>query len=130
MGTELVCLPLPRCLCLSLFFLPLLSSQLSLQFPLAPVLEVIGERRQQKKIGSATTEEVVAPVSQTPVLMTDPCKVWQEPVIMTPMGISFIRPEAGIAGTSAVGAGSVAVEANQEPNLDQGLLLDHLLGRL
>merc|ERR1712037_72058 len=124
MGTELKCLP--RCWCLSLFFLPLLSLQLSLQLPLAPALEEIGERRLRKRIGSAQMERVVAPAPPTPVPMTASCEVRQELIITTPMGISFLPLVAGIAGTSAVAAGSVAVAANPGPSGSTGHLLDLL----
>merc|ERR1712037_69568 len=104
--------------------------ELSLQLPLAPALEEIGERRLRKRIGSAQMGRVVAPAPPTPVPMTASCEVRQELIITTPMGISFLPLEAGIAGTSAVAAGSVAVAANPGPLLDQGLPLDlgHLLG--
>ena len=66
--------------------------------PLAPALEEIGERRLRKRIGSAQMERVVAPAPPTPVPMTASCEVRQELIITTPMGISFLPLEAGIAG--------------------------------
>merc|ERR1712037_996728 len=125
---ELGCLLRRRCWCLSLFSLPLPSLQLSLHSPKAPALAMNGELRRQKKHcqRSATTEKVVAPASSTPVPMTDPSGVWQEPIIMTRMGTAFLPLEAGIAGTSAVPAATLAVEANQGQRgslLDLGLLL-------
>merc|ERR1712037_510330 len=126
---ELGCLLRRRCWCLSLFSLPLPSLQLSLHSPKAPALAMNGELRRQKKHcqRSATTEKVVAPASSTPVPMTDPSGVWQEPIIMTRMGTAFLPLEAGIAGTSAVPAATLAVEANQGQRgslQDLGLLLD------
>merc|ERR1712037_935215 len=86
--------------------------------------------RLRKRIGSAQMERVVAPAPPTPVPMTASCEVRQELTITTPMGISFLPLEAGIAGTSAVAAGSVAVAANPGPLLDQGHLLGLDLGHL
>merc|ERR1712037_333418 len=100
--------------------------ELSLQLPLAPALEEMGERRRRKRIGSAQTERVVAPAPPTPVPMTASCEVRQELIITTPMGISFLPLVAGIAGTSAVAAGSVAVAANPGPSGSTGHLLDLL----
>jgi len=68
-------------------------------------------------------ERAVALAPPTTVLMTDPSKVCQELPIMMLMGRS-VKLEAGIAGTSAVAAGSVAVAANPGPLLDQGLHQD------
>merc|ERR1712037_999584 len=63
--------------------------------------------------------------------MTDPSKVCQELPIMRLMGRRPIMlGKAGIAGTSAVAAGSVAVAANPGPLLDQGPLLGWDLGHL
>merc|ERR1712037_715765 len=129
MGIELGCLLRRRCWCLSLFSLPLPSLQLSLHSPKAPALAMNGELRRRKKHcqRSATTEKVVAPASSTPVPMTDPFGVRQEPIIMTLMGTIFLPLEAGIAGTSAVPAATLAVEANQGQRgslLDLGLLQD------
>ena len=39
---------------------------------------MIGERRLRKKNGSVGTERVVALAPPTPVLMTDPSKLWRE----------------------------------------------------
>ena len=68
-----------------------------MQVPLAPALAVNGERRLQKKNGSAGMERAVALAPPTTVLMTDPSKVCQELPIMMLMGRS-VKLEAGIAG--------------------------------
>merc|ERR1711934_501732 len=81
-----------------------------------------------ENLGSATTEQVVASAPSTPVPMTDLSGVWQDPLIMTLMGTAFLPLEGvGIAGTSAVPAATLAVEANQGQRgslLGLGLLLD------
>merc|ERR1711934_1044139 len=81
-----------------------------------------------ENLGSATMEQVVASAPSTPVPMTDLSGVWQDPLIMTLMGTAFLPLEGvGIAGTSAVPAATLAVEANQGQRgslLGLGLLLD------
>merc|ERR1711962_1894106 len=111
---ALVCLKPPGCFyLLRSFFSPLLLL-LNLQLPLAPALALSLEKRPRRKPGNVITEEVLAPVPPIPVLLRVLRRAPQEPAITLQMGLLRVLLEgAGIAGTSAAGAGSAVVEASQ-----------------